>query len=1269
MKKKEEEINVAESAVTLQHIKNAVVNSGLNAEGNIYVGDVHNYFDTPEPFTPPSLPFTRPAPHIPRRIFREKDAGNTGLFGGKESFDLLVELDKHPRIVLLGDAGMGKSTELEWICHELKESGQYVPIYRKLNSYKSSGVYLDDIDKFGREHESSIVLVLDGLDEPDMMPAKEAIEKFANNFPNAKVLVSCRSNAYADSLTGFETYQLGKLSYLDIEGYVMKTLGHSGQAFLDFWRQKYAWNQNQLIDNPFFLVRICEFVQGNNNRPPDSLGEMFEYLIEKSLDLRLKSISRFGTGNYGIFRQSCRQSLEKLAFVMECKGDNVISETEFAALVPSTDEQEVLLAKSSLLEQQGAAWRFAHNNFQEYLAAKALSRAKNFKAIKKALAAKPDYQRLKWTWVNALSFLMGLWSDDNKYKQQLLDWLVINDLEPLIKICSFEREKVSPKVREHIFKLVFEKCKKEDLIVGSHYYSYWDMAEFGESANTMRYLNEELRVAKTQTVKGNALVLLKAMRRNFLTDIAEKADLKALLLQNIYDFDQNTAENRHYAMEALFQLFGKMSEGEAVKMVETFFDREHALERSSAYIIIEKHTLQVQFMERLIGRIRDLNDHHWKKGKIHYVEEDWRIENCFKNADSEEVLISFFEMYSRSVENRWDDRHKPLNLMLEKLDGMTLSKQGVERVFHAMKSRFSDWLAHPTEAKREVILKFIEKNGLRHEFFKSIIDAREIWAGWVSPYFLDEEGIEYVVDKFRQGKLDKDWLTKYHWWVGRQDESLLSKLNQRLNEVGDEPFPMPDFKPPIDYDQVRKEKLLVEKTLYFNRGKYIQELEDIFIFFGKSSFKKHEIYDVKAEKAKENRDEDVYDRYPTMLIWMIDDHPNMSRDELKALVGERWEWISINSIQKYVQNHHQEIEKDPNLGLSDEEKAYVKNWCDAHRTKIDWNGQHTYADVAFIWFVTHYPFTHYPSDTYLQMVGSGLQNHGVQANMLEFVEQHKPELSSQLKERILDNIRSGKVQGYELHLHFDFVKNHQITEALYDLHPHIEETGGYSCEALRVYISLGGDDDHLLNLLERITPTPEDYRESILLDHFSAKKNKVFEKILLQKLTTSTEPEYQLTYARYLVRQHNLVGLQFLADYIEREKKSPFSTHAGNPDYLFENPKGVPLMLRFYDYGNDPNIPQDSFDRISSIGRNMLLHLATCQNRRYFPIVRKAIRWYLRKQTCLNKLPEVLKKQLKISRPEALKQLRYLLKDLEHNYYQKEQVTIEEAVQTWEKLS
>lgn len=152
---------------------------------------------------------------------------------------------------------------------------------------------------------------------------------------------------------------------------------------------------------------------------------------------------------------------------------------------------------------------------------------------------------------------------------------------------------------------------------------------------------EELRTAKTPIVKGNALELLKAMQRHFVYG-ETKAALNDLLQQNIYDFESNTPENRHYAINAWFNFFGKMKEGEALKMVENFFDSEHAIERSSAYVIIEKQDLQVQFMERLIGRIRHLRDQEWKKKHKDGSRDEWDIESCFKKSNSEVVLVSFF---------------------------------------------------------------------------------------------------------------------------------------------------------------------------------------------------------------------------------------------------------------------------------------------------------------------------------------------------------------------------------------------------------------------------------------------------------------------------------------------------------------------------------------------------------------------------------------------------------------------------------------------------
>lgn len=211
MKKKEVEIKLVESAVYLQHVKNAVVGSVVSADGDVHIGDVNNYYNHLEPFTPHPLPLDRPDPHFLRRIRKGKGEGNPTLFGSSENNDLLSELEKYLRITLLGDAGMGKSTELEWICHELKDGGQYTPFYIKLRNYNENEKAILEFFKPDAKHLENTVLILDGLDEIDIASVKRTIELLAEKYPKLKILVSSRITAYDDTLDKFQTYTLAPL--------------------------------------------------------------------------------------------------------------------------------------------------------------------------------------------------------------------------------------------------------------------------------------------------------------------------------------------------------------------------------------------------------------------------------------------------------------------------------------------------------------------------------------------------------------------------------------------------------------------------------------------------------------------------------------------------------------------------------------------------------------------------------------------------------------------------------------------------------------------------------------------------------------------------------------------------------------------------------------------------------------------------------------------------------------------------------------------------
>lgn len=1240
--------------------KNIIQDSCIEA-GTLRIGDDHYYFEkSVGSFISPSIP-EKPPLHLPRQIFKKQSAGTAVLFGNRDSCDLLKELTQHRYIILLGDAGMGKSTELKWLCHELKDRGDWIPIFKPLGGKK----YLADLPSIPKDIEAKIVLVLDGLDESNLQESKLAIENFNTDHPNAKIIVSCRSNAYADSLQNFEVYFLGKLAYSEIQKYTQEQLGHFGETFLQYWREKHHWNQNQLIDNPFFLVHICEYVKDKGNKMPGSLGEVFEHLIEKSFDARLPVLSHFGDGDVANTRKNYRRLLEKLAFVMECRGDNVISKEGLAHLIPDKNERDELISKSSLLELQETNWRFSHNNFQEYLAARVLSNSNNFDAIKEALAAGPAFKRLKWTWINTLSFLMGIWEDTEPKKNQLLAWLAENDLEPLIKIGSLEKDKIPLPDREHIFKLAFESCKKEDLIVGSHYYSYWDMAAFGESPETVRYLMEELKNTKSPVGRSNALLLLRNMQ-TFSVPYDIQTELQEILFFNIFNFETNTPAIRHFAMEAYFQLF-EITDEDAEKIVETFFDSKNAQERTSTYVLIEKKRFHEQYMSRLIHRTVEIEDDSWR-GEVRLADESYYLKKCFDSLASENEIVAFFNEYPKEVEDWQGGRNSNMSIqaLLEKIS--TCSKEVITHIFDVMKQRFYEWLAFDG-AYRKNILQIIEENNLQKLLFKHIIDIKGFQM--VAVEFLDGENINYLVEQLKLGNLNWQYIDSFISWTNSRKRGLIHLLIERLNEISEVPIVVPDAKVPLtqEYKRQQNQRILSEKGWLFDKKLCISTIEKLFTELGKDTINKSEIWEIRSIKSDEI--DNLYERYPLSLLRRLNNMSPTSKQKVMQLIDDNWTWISISEIKNYLKQHKQEIKTNPEIGLDETEFNYVKSWCDNHQTNMNLNERVTNGDIVFAWFSIYLKLTQYPQEVYLQMVGSTLQNY-LELNILEFLTEYQVVPFRKLKDSVLRILSSNEIDGWRAHYYLKFIEDNQISEATPILQRYIEyysERFDNRYYALRAYIAIGGDNIYLLDLFKKIEPTPDDSREQTLLDHFSAKQNKEFEKILLQKLAASADVELQIKYARYLIRESSLVGLQLLADYIEREKKSPFSAHIGNRDYLFENPMGIPILLRFFDYGNDPAINQDIFNSISSVGRNMLLHLAACQDKQYFELVRDAIIEHLNSHTSLNKVAEKQNEYLKIAHLEGMRQLRYLLKTLEFNYYQKQPVTLSEAKGLWGELS
>src|SRR5207249_553983 len=89
-------------------------------------------------------------------------------------------------------------------------------------------------------------------------------------------------------------------------------------------------------------------------------------------------------------------------------------------------------------ESTPPTWQFDHNNFQEYLASKALA-TKTFETIQEFVSFSPTHNKFVPTWLNTLSFLTGILDAKSPLFAMLLDWMMT--IEPGVLVRT-EPEKV-----------------------------------------------------------------------------------------------------------------------------------------------------------------------------------------------------------------------------------------------------------------------------------------------------------------------------------------------------------------------------------------------------------------------------------------------------------------------------------------------------------------------------------------------------------------------------------------------------------------------------------------------------------------------------------------------------------------------------------------------------------------------------------------------------------------------------------------------------------
>lgn len=347
------------------------------------------------------------------------------LFDDLEDRITLIDfLENNDRIVLLGNPGVGKSTELEEVFNKLWENidiNQEIPIFVNIKNFTLTTTIEDLIVDKKWDKLPSVIFIFDGLDEiAAIQNFVSELEIFMTKYENLKLkyILSCRTNIYEKYLVDISGFEITHLKYL------------SNIQIKNIFKNKFDLDISYvvihaletIIQTPFNLNLFAEYYI-ENNRFPETIQESWSLFISKEIEkTKEKLIKRFVTTEAKII-SDCK----KVAITNELMQQNIISEINLYELLGERGIdifQEIPFIEKKL---ESNNFTFRHKNFQEYFAAKYIADLDIAEII--SFIKAEDLDKIKPSLFNTTTFLLNILIDD-KFTI-LKDWLFHNDLDIL----------------------------------------------------------------------------------------------------------------------------------------------------------------------------------------------------------------------------------------------------------------------------------------------------------------------------------------------------------------------------------------------------------------------------------------------------------------------------------------------------------------------------------------------------------------------------------------------------------------------------------------------------------------------------------------------------------------------------------------------------------------------------------------------------------------------------------------------------------------------
>lgn len=1164
---------------------------------------------------------------------------------------LEIVLQKHKKIALLGWGLSGKSTELKRIAHRLSLKDDAYVYLIPLSNHVDEPI-ASHIVHIDRIKPANLIVLLDGLDEvlpAEFETARRHVSQFVHDYPDATVVVSCRTNFYVtdpgenglSTLNNFDSYRLDNLKQEAIDRYLDETYPKDKTTFLQEIRKK---DLQELLTLPYYLVKLSR--QFNiHHKIAGSKAELFQTEIK---ELIAKDIAKTEHAGREVFEKDLFDLFKELAFIMEAKGTNTISTVELAEIFSDKKDFRSVMNAGSVFfgtDSTQKTWRFNHNNTQEYLAAQVLADLP-FSKIKRIIGNRPDYNRIKPSWVNTLSFLNSILRPDAPLKRRITQWMVKYNRELVI---TLEPENITDELRYEVFANIFNDFKRKKRHINRNIFKIEDLAKFSECPVVFDFLLKELRESNNNASIANAL---NVVNHFVILRYPGYPDAFKPLYQKFLFGDKT--EHHYLALVGYISLF-TLKRDEFGQVFEKYRDSNDTWIRYQFFMGIWLTNNQDWLVAYLLEQARflmteDRRDKRRNNNELRLSNEYQEIANCLKQLKGSEALtILFTEIkkdflaFSHSVyfgkifENALENAayYPKETTLLKAIDDLFLEHHSYVLHDNQLKVVFPRYCNSTTRTDHILKLLYSTKGLTDHS------------VGYTIGAMANRSFIDYLFKEHQEGRVSSEPIDMVYRFI-EHNENPNEEYFRQVFKMGKKPEAVVrDFKKEEIANQQRNLKAL------FNKGLYIQEIKKIFDAFGKETL----TYEDRYSHREPNFGGPEFCEVAREALGL---HPHGADAILKDILENIERKFDVNFIYRvyaYLVKHRE-------AKLSADERKLVTDWCDGQvklvnfkeaitqHTPFDWTCNVNAQILSF--FIRFLRLKHYGNDVYLDML-SFLKNGDSLVDITTFVDETIG--FEKTRGRIIDNLNSGILNSQLIKSHVDYVVQHEIVEAA-DLLLQYFNTGTSAdkYQLLKAYVDLKGDIEKLQTILEQ----SDSYFQNSLIEQFLRAESPTIEAYLKKKFAAETDRKEKLNYSKYLIRLQDREALRYYIDYLKQVNSVPDDSSPVNPLYSLRKVIFTWPIINLYETAQQPQFHSDSFCDLRNITATTLQNIALYNGN--FPNVKRRIKlWMVARQ---------LVKKIRPMPINLIKDIEFFLENFAKQFYVTRVVMLsqQEAIMLYRKI-